>query len=803
MRIYNTLTRQVEELKPLEPGKYKIYSCGPTVYRYIHIGNLRTFTMADWFRRTLQYRGNEVIHIKNITDVGHMRMEMLDRGEDKLIAQARKEGKTSAEIAAFYTRAFLEDEAALNILPAHVFPRATEHVPQMIEIVQGLIAKGIAYEKSGNVYYDLSRFPAYGKLSGNQFSNLLEGVRGEDSDNNKRNPEDFALWKLAESGREMAWDSPWGRGFPGWHIECSAMSIQYLGPQFDIHTGGVDNIFPHHEDEIAQSEGWTGHQFVNYWVHAQHLLADGLKMAKSTGNAYTRADVVARGFDPLALRYFYTTALYSSRINFTFGALQAAQVALDRLRFQAARLQSHSEGSASKDEAASKEKWTARFLAAVENDLNLPQAMALVWQMLRCPPAELSAVARLELLLDWDRILGFDLETYLRSEQAHFWDEPQRSFDFIPAELASLVNERSQARAQKNYRRADELRQTIREAGFIINDTLQGPLVLPRALNLDFKQLSRWQDAPDNVKQPDQYEFSVNLLAQNSRGDLECCLESLSRFAGGRSLEIVIIDNGSTDDTLPYLQQLLKDGLKDAGTGAALGLQVLFADHNLGFAAGRNATFRASRGRFIIMLDTSIELKAEIWSDLAQALSKPEVGLVGPYGLVTTDLKEYLETDGPTADAIEGYLLAFRRDLLPQVYPIDEKFRFYRLMDVYMSFFFKVGGFEVLVLPQVAYHLEKHPHREWFGLSEEERQAKSKKNFDILKARWHHAQSLLVANFDPQNRWNHDAQGHVQGRHGHKPAELPPPGQPHRHKHQHWPDHDHEHEHYHDAARQK
>jgi cysteinyl-tRNA synthetase len=795
MMLYNTLTRQVEELVPLEPGKYKIYSCGPTVYRYIHIGNLRTFTMADWLRRTLQYRGNEVLHIKNITDVGHMRMEMLDRGEDKLIAQARKEGKTSAEIAAFYTGAFLEDEAALNILPAHVFPRATEHVPRMLEIIRDLLAKDTAYEINGNVYFDISRFPGYGKLSGNQLANLLEGVR-EDTDSNKRNPEDFALWKLAEPGREMAWDSPWGRGFPGWHIECSAMSFQYLGSHFDIHTGGVDNIFPHHEDEIAQSEGWTGRKFVNYWVHAQHLLADGQKMAKSTGNAYTRADVVARGFDPLALRYFYTTALYRSRINFTFGALQAAQTGLDRLRFQAARLQAEA-GTPSQADQSLKEKWTGRFLAALENDLNLPQAMAVVWQMLRSPSRELSPAARLELLLDWDQVLGFGLEAFLESDHAHFWQEPRRSLKYLPPDLASLVSERSLARQQANYARADQLRQMVREAGFVINDNQAGPLVLLRALNLDFKQLSRWQDAPDNVKKPDRYEFSINLLAQNSRADLQCCLASLSRYAAGRSLEIVIIDNGSTDDTLPYLQQLLKEGLKDAQTGAGLGLQVLFADHNMGFAAGRNATFRASQGRFIVMLDTSIELKAEIWSALAQALTRPEVGLAGPYGLVTTDLKEYQETAGPTADAIEGYLLAFRRELLSQVFPIDEKFRFYRLMDVYFSFFFKSGGYEVIVLPEVARRLEKHPHREWFNLSEEERQTKSKKNFDILKARWHHGQSLLVANFEPQNRWAHDAQGHVQGVHSHSPAELPPPGQPHRHKHQHWPDHDHEHEHYH------
>src|SRR5437660_2478790 len=308
MKIYNTLTRRVEDIHPLEPGKIRMYSCGPTVYRYIHIGNLRTFVMADWLRRVFEYRGLKVSHIKNITDVGHMRQEMLDRGEDKMIAQARKEGKTSAQIARFYTQAFHEDERALNILPAHVFPRATEHVAEMIEIVEGLLEKGIAYEVGGNVYYDIKRFPPYGKLSGNQLENMLAGVR-EGQDAEKHNPEDFPLWKVAEPGREMAWESPWGRGFPGWHIECSAMSMKYLGQCFDIHTGGVDNIFPHHEDEIAQSEGFTGQRYVTCWVHAQHLLADGQKMAKSTGNAYTRAEIEARGFDPLALRCFYTTAI--------------------------------------------------------------------------------------------------------------------------------------------------------------------------------------------------------------------------------------------------------------------------------------------------------------------------------------------------------------------------------------------------------------------------------------------------------------------------------------------------------------
>src|SRR5690349_16296023 len=383
MKIYNTLTRSLEEIIPREPGKLSMYSCGPTVYRYIHIGNLRTFTMADWIRRAFEYRGCDVLHVKNITDVGHMRQEMVDRGEDKLIAQARKEGKSALQIAQFYTDAFHQDEEALNILPAQIFPRATHHIPEMIAVIEGLLAKGIAYEVNGYVYYDIKRFPGYGKLSGNLLENMLAGVR-EGVDADRHNPEDFPLWKPAEPGREMAWESPWGLGFPGWHIECSAMSMKYLGQRFDLHTGGVDNIFPHHEDEIAQSEGFTGQQFVNYWVHAQHLLADGQKMAKSTGNAYTRAEIEARGFDPLALRYFYTTALYRSRLNFTFRALQAAQTSLERLRDRAYELYTQADQKhLFSNEPFQSSSWRDAFLAEVEHDLNMPRAMSVVWSMLR------------------------------------------------------------------------------------------------------------------------------------------------------------------------------------------------------------------------------------------------------------------------------------------------------------------------------------------------------------------------------------------------------------------------------------
>lgn len=800
MKIYNTLTRTIEEIVPLEANTIKMYSCGPTVYRYIHIGNLRTFTMADWLRRVFEYRGFKVIHVKNLTDVGHMRQEMLDRGEDKIIAQARKEGKTSRQIADFYTQAFHEDEAALNILPAHIFPRATDHIPEMIAIIEGLLAKGIAYEVNGYVYYDIKRFPAYGKLSGNLLENMLAGVR-EGVDTDRHNPEDFPLWKPAEPGREMAWESPWGRGFPGWHIECSAMSMKYLGEHFDLHTGGVDNIFPHHEDEIAQSEGFTGKPFVNYWVHAQHLLADGQKMAKSTGNAYTRAEIEARGFDPMALRYFYTTALYRSRVNFTFRALQAAQTSLERLRNLAYDLLLNTDQSAVfSEEPVGEHPFRNAFLREVENDLNIPRAMAVTWAMLRS--RELEPATRLRLLLDFDRILGFDLKGYLQSDRPRKQRDPATYLTAIPVAVAEQVHERELLRRYAEYREADALREQIKTAGYEVRDTRQGALVVRRRPEDEFVVLSRSTDAPDHTHEPDLCEFSINLLAHNSREDLERCIKSICRHAYHRQLELVIIDNGSTDDTLPYLEQLARAGDLQAEQGQTIKLQVLFADHNMGFAAGRNATMRASRGRYIVLMDTSIEVKGDIWEPLAMTLADRNIGVVGPYGLVTDDLREFRESKGPDVDAVEGYLMAFRRELLPEVGWIDEKFRFYRLMDIHFSFFFKTSGYRVLALPALAALLEKHPHREWYSLSEEERATKSKKNYDIFRDRWHHGQSLLVVNYNPQHLWRgHDHPFHLEGTHTHEEHELPPPGIMHTHVHQHWPDHSHEHPHYHELRR--
>ncbi|HEX8997251.1 MAG TPA: cysteine--tRNA ligase [Ktedonobacterales bacterium] len=794
LRLYNTLTRTVDVITPLEPGHIRMYSCGPTVYRYIHIGNLRTFTMADWIRRALTYQGLRVTHIKNITDVGHMRQEALDRGEDKMLSQARKEGRTPWEIAAFYTEAFHSDEAQLNILPAHVFPRATEHISEMIDMTRQLLARGCAYEVEGNVFFSVSAFPGYGRLSGNVLENLGQGQHTtNENDPFKRAPEDFPLWKKAEPGRVMAWESPWGLGFPGWHIECSAMSAKYLGPRFDIHTGGVDNIFPHHEDERAQSEAASGEQFVSYWVHAQHLLADGLKMAKSSGNAYTLADVEARGFDPLALRYFYTMAKYRSRINFTFRALRAAQTALDRLREIAWRLYVACDGHTAPPEEARATTYATRFLDAVNDDLNIPRAMSVIWAMLR--DGSLTPALRLGLLYDLDEILGFGFarELAARAASGGAWRTGG-----APEPVVALARERQTLRAERDFAAADALRTRIYEAGYRIEDSRDTPVDWRLiARGDDETYISSSGDTPNLLREPSRYAFSVNLLAHNNLDDLRRCVASVARHANGRDMELVIVDNGSTDATLGYLREI-----KRAGAAEGIPARVAFADHDMGFAAARNAQFRASLGRIIVQIDTSIEVSGDIWSPIESLLAERTTGLVGPYGLVTEDLKEFQESAGPDVDAIEGYLMAFRREELNEVGPADEKFRFYRLMDIDYSFEFKKAGYRVVASAEITERVVKHPHREWFSLTEEEQATKSKKNFDIFRRRRHHCQSLLVMNFHPGQAapWGHDHEigpdGEIDPRFEHGPVgEIE-----HSHEHKHWPDHSHTHPHTHQPS---
>ena len=449
MRLYNTLTRRKEELAPVDAGGVKVYSCGPTVYRYVHVGNLRTFMFADVLCRALGYLGRPTTQVMNITDVGHLTDDTFDRGEDKMLVSARLEKRSPEEIAAFYTEAFMDDAALVNIRPAAKFPRATEYIPQMLEIIAKLIEKQHAYEVGGTVYYDIASFSDYGKLSRNSTEKLLAGARGE-VDPRKRHPGDFTLWKAAGEHRLQVWPSPWGDGFPGWHIECSAMSMSLLGERFDIHTGGTDNVFPHHEAEIAQSEGVTGHRVVGCWMHGGHLLLAGTRMAKSAGNFFRITELVERGFDPLAIRYLVLQAKYRTKLNFSTEGLGGADHALTQLRGRVAEWAHAADGPDADFEQ--------RFRDALEDDLDLPAAMALVSKLAR---SDIASGAKARLLIEWDRVLGLDLA-------------PRQSAAVLPAGAAELLAARDQARAAKDFTAADGLRDQLTAMGVTVTDTPTG-----------------------------------------------------------------------------------------------------------------------------------------------------------------------------------------------------------------------------------------------------------------------------------------------------------------------------------------
>jgi cysteinyl-tRNA synthetase len=454
VRLYSTLTRRKETFQPLELGRASVYSCGPTVYRYAHVGNLRTYLFADVLCRVLDYLGYDVTQVMNVTDVGHLTDDQFDRGEDKMLVSARLEHKSAEEIADFYTAAFLDDIQKLNIRPAAHYPRATQYVPRMLELIQRLVERGHAYEVGGTVYYDIASFPAYGRLSRNSTKQLLAGARGE-PDPRKRSPGDFTLWRAAGGARLQVWDSPWGAGFPGWHIECSAMSTALLGERFDIHTGGADNVFPHHEAEIAQSEGAFGHRVVGYWVHGEHLLLSGAKMAKSAGNFFRVTELEEQGYDPLAFRYQALQAKYRTKLNFSPEGLAGADRALRLLRGRFAEWRVGPDGA--------RGDFEERFRAAIADDLDLPAAMALVSELAR---SDLAPGAKAALLLDWDRVLGLDV--------ARDGAEDRGTPADLPPGAAELLDKRARARAARDFATSDRLRDELAAAGVRVADTREG-----------------------------------------------------------------------------------------------------------------------------------------------------------------------------------------------------------------------------------------------------------------------------------------------------------------------------------------
>ncbi|HUP27533.1 MAG TPA: cysteine--tRNA ligase [Chloroflexia bacterium] len=478
--IYNTLSREKEKLSPLTPGRIAMYCCGPTVYNYQHIGNMRTYIFEDVLRRVLKYDGYELTHVMNITDVGHLTSDA-DEGEDKMITAMRREGKTPWDIASFYTDIFFRDEAMLNIERPDIVCKATEHIPEMIDLVQCLMDQGHAYLIKDGVYFDVATFPSYGKLSRQSLEENEAGARVEVNPE-KHNPADFALWKHADPSHAMQWDSPWGRGYPGWHIECSAMSMKYLGESFDIHCGGIDHIPVHHENEIAQSEGCTGKQFVKYWLHGEFLLTNSQKMSKSAGAAgadrdmgegieplnkggggfFTLQKLVDEGYDPLAYRYFCFSAKYRAQLNYTDEGMQSSARALAGLYdfvYRAAEMPPKDAG-----DVTWQEPYREKFVAAINDDLNMPGALAAVHELVTEANRREQPAAILPMLYDWDRVLGLGFE-----QKAH-----ARLSESLEPDLQALIDQRQEARKARDFARADSLRAQLREAGIEIEDTAQG-----------------------------------------------------------------------------------------------------------------------------------------------------------------------------------------------------------------------------------------------------------------------------------------------------------------------------------------
>lgn len=456
LKIYNTISRKIENFEPINPPNVGMYTCGVTVYDYTHIGHLRKYTNDDILKRTLIANGYKVKHVMNVTDVGHLVSDE-DTGEDKMEKGARQRQMTVWEVARFFEDYFLKSIEKMNILLPNILARATEHVDEQIKLIQKLEGNGYIYKTDQAIYFDVSKFSDYTKLSRQKLEEKEVGVRDEVIvDRSKKHPYDFALWFFKTGhfkDHQMHWPSPWGEGFPGWHIECSAMSMEYLGNSFDIHTGGVEHIAVHHTNEIAQSEAATGEPFVKYWVHNEFLTVNGEKMSKSLKNFYTIDDLIERGFDPLALRYLFLTGHYRDRLNFTWESLQSAQNALNNLRETVRSWKESTEISSG---------YFSQFLEAMNNDLNASQALAVMWNMVK---SDLDSSSKSATLMKMDQVLGLGLEEYISNPLE------------IPENVLALVQEREDARKSKDFKKSDKLRTEIQKLGYEVMDTSEGPKV--------------------------------------------------------------------------------------------------------------------------------------------------------------------------------------------------------------------------------------------------------------------------------------------------------------------------------------
>ena len=454
LKLYNTLTRKKEEFVPIDEKKVRIYSCGPTVYNFAHIGNLRAYLFMDNLRRVLKYNGYTLKHAMNITDVGHL-VSDADEGEDKMLKASKRENKDPFEIADFYTEAFLKDMRKLNIDMPEIICRATKHIDIMEEYVKKIIENGYAYMTDNTIYFDTSKLDKYGILSNRNIDEQKAGARVE-LDNKKKNSTDFALWIKAPKEHLMKWDSFFGKCYPGWHLECSAMSEKYLGEVFDIHTGGMDHIPIHHENEIAQGKGYCGKIPAHYWMHVDFLQVNGGKMSKSLNNLYTLEDLKKKGYLPEVYRMFNFSSHYKKPINFTFEAMDSAKVALSRLR------DGYNKNVVGTDEVSKEviKEFEDRFLEAINDDLNMPQAMSVIWDVIRY---EKKSPKFADLLLKFDSVLGLNLD---KKEDLE-----------IPKEILNILDERKKARESKDWNKSDVLRDKIKELGYVVKDTKEGQVI--------------------------------------------------------------------------------------------------------------------------------------------------------------------------------------------------------------------------------------------------------------------------------------------------------------------------------------
>ena len=454
MRFFNTLTKKIEEFIPNEKGKISMYTCGPTVYHYAHIGNIRTYVLEDLFEKTFRYIGYDVKRVMNITDVGHLQSDG-DTGEDKMSIAAKREKKTSHEIAEYYTNAFFEDCELINIKRPDVVSKATDNIESYIKMIEKLLKEEKAYISNGNIYFDTSKDETYYELSGRNADELIVAVREDiEEDNDKKNPFDFGLWFTNSkfSNQELQWDSPWGRGYPGWHIECSAIAIKKLGEHLDIHMGAEDAIFPHHTNEIAQSEAYLGHKWCNYWVHLSFLNVNNTKMSKSKGDILRVVDLKNKGYDPLSYRYFILNTYYHKQVNFSFDALDSAEVALKKLRNKIKQLKATGilDNNIFKD-------WDDKFKSYIEDDLNTANAMTLLYDLLK---SDVDDSTKLALIQSWDKVFSLDLI--------------QKDCDELNGEILKKIEERNLAKKSKDFAKADMIRDELLKQGIKLIDGREG-----------------------------------------------------------------------------------------------------------------------------------------------------------------------------------------------------------------------------------------------------------------------------------------------------------------------------------------